>query len=186
MTAAPASKATYTADDLLAMEDAVRYELDDGELVERPVSMKSSRIGFKTCFRFESFARQNGLGYVVGPDLGLQVFRGRPNRIPRADVVYFSRERFTEIPGESGFARLAPDLIVEVVSPGNIAEDMQRKVNEYLSAGVRAVWVAFPNEGQVFVHTAAGVERFDRDDTITGGDVIPGFEAKVADLLRYP
>lgn len=78
---------------------------------------------------------------------------------------------------------VAPDLALETVSPADEARYLQRKVNEYLSAGVRAVWVVYPEERQVFVYTAAGVDRFGADDTITGGDVVPGFAARVGDLL---
>lgn len=79
---------------------------------------------------------------------------------------------------------IPPDLIVEVVSPNERAGDVETKVGEYLEAGVRLVWVAYPDTKSVHVHTHAGSGVIlGPKATIDGGDVLPGFSALVAALF---
>src|SRR6185437_13858542 len=77
---------------------------------------------------------------------------------------------------------VAPDLVVEVLSKGNTRREMQRKLAAYFRAGVRLVWYVDPAKRTVRVYTA-----FDRstllgeDDTLDGGDVLPGFALSIRD-----
>ena len=73
----------------------------------------------------------------------------------------------------------APDLAIEVVSPNDSAKALNRKVNQYLRSGARAVWVFYPDTRQVDVHAAHGVRKLREGDVLEDRDLLPGFSAAV-------
>jgi Uma2 family endonuclease len=84
--------------------------------------------------------------------------------------------------------KLFPALVVEVVSPGDTAEEVQEKVHEHLGAGVRLVWVVYPSTRTLRVHrprsaTAGSGSDLSEDDVITGEDVLPGFSCPVGEFF---
>jgi Uma2 family endonuclease len=80
---------------------------------------------------------------------------------------------------------MAPDLAVEVVSPNDRANDVQEKVGEYLAAGTRLVWVLWPRSRSVSVHAGRGVtHELGPDEELDGGEVLPGFRVRVANLFE--
>jgi Uma2 family endonuclease len=77
-----------------------------------------------------------------------------------------------------------PPLTVEVVSPGNSALELRRRTRDYLEAGVSIVWVVWPEERSISVYRGSMTPvELTADDTLDGGDVLPGFSVKVADLF---
>jgi Uma2 family endonuclease len=185
MSAPAPSKRKLTPDEFLTMEDAATYELVEGELEERNVSFESSEVTTSIIELLKGYARERRLGSVLGPDIGLQIFPGRPARVPRPDVAFIAAARVTPEVRASGFLQVPPDLIVEVVSPGDSAANLQAKVDEYLTAGVRLVWVVYPETRKVHVFRADGtVDVRGPGGTIEGEDVLPGFSAPVDEL--YP
>ncbi|HEV8635807.1 MAG TPA: Uma2 family endonuclease [Chloroflexota bacterium] len=83
----------------------------------------------------------------------------------------------------SAYVPLAPDLVVEVVSPGDSAADVQDKVDTWLGFGTKAVWVLYPGP-RLVVHRPDGTARaLGLDDEIDGGDVLPGFRMRLRDLV---
>ncbi|WP_435009421.1 Uma2 family endonuclease [Tundrisphaera lichenicola] len=82
---------------------------------------------------------------------------------------------------------VVPDLAVEVVSPTNHAEEIPTKVREYFEAGVRRVWVLHLHESLVYEYDSPRAIRvLDRQDTLEGGVVLPGFRLALADLFEGP
>jgi len=86
---------------------------------------------------------------------------------------------------------LVPDLVVEVVSPGDNLGDLDDKVNQYLLDGVRLVWVMNPQKSRVSIHTLNSLNPFTKfethltpADTLSGGEIIPGFEMAVAKIFE--
>jgi Uma2 family endonuclease len=166
---------------LLAMEDGPSYELLDGELVEREVSLISQYVGSLITGLLVSFARAGRLGGVYGAELGIRIFPD-PDRTRRADVSFVARHRIPS--GDPAFLRIPPDLLVEVVSPSNLAADVRAKVDEWIDNGVPLVWVAFPAAREVYVYRASGHHSIlTATDEITGEDVLPGFACKVAEFF---
>jgi Uma2 family endonuclease len=103
------------------------------------------------------------------------------------DISFFAKERLQgmkELP--SGFLEGAPDLAVEVLSPGNTIAEIDEKIAEYFENGSRLVWVISPNQHYVLVYRSA--QEPDRllksIDFLDGEDVIPGFTLAVADLFQ--
>jgi Uma2 family endonuclease len=78
----------------------------------------------------------------------------------------------------------APDLAVEVVSQHDTAAEVQEKVDLYLNAGTRLVWLFYPSVEQVLVHRADRTSTtILQDGFLDGEDVLPGFKIAVADLF---
>jgi Uma2 family endonuclease len=175
---------TYTPEQFLALEaeGGVAYELnDDGRLEERHMGQESDEVSNAFIAAFVAFAV--GRGHALGSSVGLQIFAGRPRRIPRADAGYISNSR---LPARvSGHLTVAPELLVEVVSPGDNAGELERKVQEYLSAGVLRVWIVYPDRKTITIRRPDGSSTIlGMGDTITGEDAAPGFSAPVASFFR--
>lgn len=135
----------------------------------------------KTGARLLNWAESGPDGYV-GAESGFITARD-PDTIRAPDVSYVRAERIPEDVPE-GFWELAPDLAVEVVSPGDTAVEVREKVREYLAAGVPMVWVMYPGTREVIVHTADGLARaYGPDDVLEGLDLLPGFRCRVAELF---
>lgn len=178
-----------TPDDLLRLpDDGKVYELIDGELKEKPVSKESSRIGVRFARFLDVFCDAHNAGWVYGPDSGFRCFPDDPGRVRKPDVAFVSVARMpVETYEDEGFCTTAPDLVVEVVSPNDLASEVEEKRDEWLAAGVRTVWIVHPETRTVHAHTSAGGYAFLREaDTLTAPDLLPGFAVPVADLFRRP
>jgi Uma2 family endonuclease len=170
------------------MPDIGRYEaLIDGELKERNVSYESSNAAGRFHRRLGMFVEdEHDLGYAFLPDCGLEIFGWQPGKLRFADGGFIRKERGPR-PGR-GHLKVAPDLVVEVVSPGDTLEELEAKVEDYFRAGVEMIWVAFPHSRQVVVRRRGSSNelRLGPGDTLEGGDVLPGFSCPVADLFLPP
>lgn len=177
----PVSVAGYTADDLLRMAEGERYELVDGELVERDMGALSGWVGGEVFGRIREYARQHG-GWAFGDGVGYRCYTDDPERVRKPDASFVGADRLPSPP--EGYITIAPDLAVEVVSPNDIYYEVEAKVDEYLSAGVRLVWVVNPVNKSVRVFQPGRiVGEFGADDELTGGDVMPGFACRVRSLF---
>ncbi len=176
---------TYTPEDLLAMEDGKIYELDDGHLVRREMSMRSSWVGSRLYRFLDTHVDENKLGRAWHADLGYVCFPGAPRRVRHPDVSFIRSGR---LPGglssDQGYCDIAPDLAVEVVSPNELAYEVVKKVVEYLDAGVLLIWVVYPESRTVLVirHNRTGTLHRE-DDELSGEDIIPGFRCRLASIL---
>ena len=184
-THAPAESQRMTADDLLAMGDAAKlYELVEGMLVERAMSsIRSSAIAIRVAIALGNYVFQHDLGLVGGAD-GAYILKQDPQTVRIPDVSFVRADRVPPLHDQFQFLALAPDLVVEVVSPSDRSNEVMEKVREYLDAGVRLIWVVHPEQRMVTVFTPDHVARLlYEEDTLEGGDVLPGFAIPVADLF---
>jgi Uma2 family endonuclease len=84
-----------------------------------------------------------------------------------------------------GHCRVAPDLVIEAVSPNDTAYEVEDKIAQWLGAGVRLVWVIYPETQRVQVHRADGtVTKLQSAEQLSGEDVIPGFQCQVAAVFQ--
>jgi Uma2 family endonuclease len=179
----------YTPEDLLRLDDAVRYELVDGTLVERNMGMDSSAIALWIGSLLMAFVRREGLGgHLFGADGSYQCFADAPAKVRKPNVSFIRAGRLAQEQRPKGHCPIPPDLAVEVVSPNDLFHDVDEKIDEYLSAGVSLVWVVSPETRSVHVYRRqadpeARSALHQGDDTITGEDVLPGFSCKVADFF---
>jgi Uma2 family endonuclease len=178
----------YSPEDLLTMPDAKSYELVNGELVERNMGGMSSWVAIQLAELLNAFVRQQNAGWVLGADGSYQCFGEDRDRVRKPDVSFISRGRLPEEEIPRGHVTISPDLAIEVISPNDLYLDVQAKVAEYLAAGVRLVWVIDPDNHGVVVHSGESDQPvfLRENDTLTCGDVLPGFECRVADLFRSP
>ncbi|HLJ98241.1 MAG TPA: Uma2 family endonuclease [Gemmataceae bacterium] len=175
----------YTPEDLLAMSDGPRYELFKGRLVEKSIGAKASLIAMTVVCLLGEFTRPKRLGLVFGSDCGYQCFATEPKRVVFPDASFIRLGRLPNDEPPDGHVRIAPDLVLEVVSPSNWAADLMQKILDYLQAGVRLVWVVFPQSRTVLVfrpnHT---VSLLTPGNELSGEGVIPGFACRVAEVFE--
>ena len=177
----------YTPEDLLAMPDAVNYELVHGELVERNMGWQSSRIGVRLAQLLLNHCDAHGLGWVAGADASYQCYPDDPGKVRRPDVSFIRLERMPATQEPEGHCRIAPDLAVEVISPNDLYYEVEDKVAEYLAAGVRLVWVVSPPTRTVRVHRADGTVGYLQEaDELSGEDVVSGFRCRVGGIFTAP
>jgi Uma2 family endonuclease len=177
-------KAEVTPEELLAMPDGGHYELIDGQLRERKVSVLTNVIAAEITRILGNHCGAHNLGWVLASELGYQCFPWNPRRVRRADVSFMRGDRLGGERMCEGFCSIPPDLAVEIVSPNDLAEKLEGKVEEYLRAGVSLVWVVHPDVHIVHVYRVDGTtSRFRGQDELSGEDVIPGFHCKVDDFF---
>lgn len=174
--------------DLLALPrgQGERYELVEGELrVMTPAGGRHGQIVDTISGEFYLFLKAHRLGIGVTAETGFYT-RG-DNRTVRAPDYAFIRAE--QVPAEGlpeGYLDIPPDLVVEVISPHDRAEAIDQKIEEWLAFGVRAVWVVYPRTERVFVFTQDDPRPsiFTREDTLTGGAVLPGFAVTVQTFFK--
>lgn len=175
---------TATEQDVIDIEEQESRlcELVDGVLVEKTVGYFESCLAVRLILWIGAFVEQHKLGVVAG-EAGM--LRLAPGLVRIPDVSFVS---WDQLPGRRvprvPIADLAPDLAVEVTSPGNTTREMERKLQEYLAAGVRLVWYVYPEPKEVRVHTAEQHDVLTIDQELTGGDVLPGFALPLRQLFE--
>jgi Uma2 family endonuclease len=180
-----AELATYTADDLLQMPDGDRYELVDGQLVETDMGNRASWIAGNIHTELNNYSQRGARGWALTSEAGIQCFPDDRQKVRRPDVFFVCRGRYPNEEVPEGFTRIPPDVAVEVISPNDLYYAVDDKVEEYLDAGVRLVWVVNPKTRTVAVHRARGGDpsRLGEEDTLTGEDVLPEFHCRVGNLF---
>jgi Uma2 family endonuclease len=170
------------------MPDGDRYELVNGELVERNLSYWSSYIAGVIHHLLTTYCLENKPGWVAPGGTSFQCFPDDPQKVRKADVSFIRLDRLTsEMATEEGHMSLAPDLAVEVISPGDLYYQVDAKTEEWLSAGVQLVWIVNPRTRMVTVRRVDGTTSvFRENDELTGETVIPGFRCRVGELFRLP
>ena len=172
-----------TAEELLRLPDrGVRYELVAGELREMPpAGGEHGYVGGRASRRLGAFLDLHPEvgGELFISDTGFRLSRD-PETVRMPDVAYVAADRLAQA-RVRGYPELAPDLVVEVVSPSDTAGEVQAKVEEWLRAGSRLVWVLYPATGTATVFQADGEARLlHADDTIHGEPVLPDSPAASA------
>ena len=175
----------WTDEEFMALSDyGDRYEIIDGELVTLGNSgMEHGNIGIFLGGLIEIFVRQHRLGVTCDSSTAFKM-KGGNKRSP--DISFVSKERLTGLKRlPQGFFDGAPDLVVEIISPGNTFEEIHTKIEEYFASGTRLLWIIHPDEKFVLVYHSPQPDRLLRgDDILDGEDVIPNFKVALSDLFR--
>ena len=168
--------------DLLRLpKDGRKYELVDGEVRVSPAGARHEEVCANLIAVLRDFVRRSKLGKVFGSNL-CYVLPGGNKRAP--DVSFVAAGRFPADKAPTGFAELAPDLAVEVVSPEDRPRDVLDKVGEYVQAGVRLVWVIDPwKRGATAYRSLTDVSVIDEAGTLDGNEVLRGFRCPLAEVL---
>jgi Uma2 family endonuclease len=177
---------------VVTLQSGHRYEYVDGQLREKPPrGAEVNRVATILARMLDAFAAENLLGLVFTQECGYQIFTADPTKVRKPDVSFIARGRLPNDRPPRGHVTIAPDLEVEVVSPNDLAEEIDQRVADYLVGGVPLIWVIYPASRSAWVlrkdGSAAG--RAEADD-LDGEDVLPGFRCPLrslfADLLPAP
>lgn len=174
-----------TAEELLDLpEDHLRHELVLGALrTMAPAGFEHGAVTMTIGARLHAFVAAHGLGAVLGAETGFTLARG-PDTVRAPDVAFVRADRVPPSGARRGFAELAPDLVVEVVSPSDRTGEVTEKALMWVDAGVRLVWVVDPRPRAVTVYRPEGVVTLLRGSSeLDGEDVLPGFRLPLGDLF---
>ena len=161
------------------------YEIVDGQRKElEPMGAFEVMLASALSDYMGPFAREHKLGAVVTEMLF--VLDTRRDQQRRPDLAFVSYQRWPETTiARTKAWNVVPDLAVEVVSPTNFAEEIDAKLTDYFAAGVRLVWVIYPDSGHVYVYDSPdGCRVLERSDEFDGGDVLPGFRLPIETLFE--
>ena len=177
-----------TPADVLRRPDHGRgFELINGELREQNVSTKSSYIAGRTYHRIQSYLDLKPLGWAFPEGTGFVCFEDE-DRMRKADAAFIRTDRLSADQYDAnGYCPVCPDLVVEVISPNDLAYEVNEKRQEWLDAGAQIVWVIEPEGETVHAYRADGsVMLFRKADLLTAEPVLPGFACPVLELFRNP
>ncbi len=172
-----------SAEEFERLPDCRHRELLDGLVKESQLGAESILIATMIARIIGNYLASRNLGFVFVENL-YRMTPSRKNNLRRPDVSFVALDR---LPGgriPRGIMSLAPDLAIEVVSPVDLVEELATKVQEYLDAGVRLVWIVHPVTRTVVIHHGNGViAAVGQHQDIDGGEVLPGFSSPVKDFF---
>jgi Uma2 family endonuclease len=177
-----------TADQLLRMpDDGYRYELVAGALRKMvPAGWKHGAIAGKLHTRLGQHIDQHELGTIFGAETGFLIARD-PDTVRAPVIAFVHKDRLPATKPEEAYWPGAPDLAVEVVSPGDRLGEVDDKVAMWLDAGAGMVWIVNPKWRNVTVYrSATDIKTLTENDELDGQDVVPGFRCLVADIFLDP
>lgn len=179
-----AAQKLMTADELArtSIPDK-QVELIRGCLVVRePHSTRHGVVAGNLTFELSAFVRREKLGQVFPQDTGFKI-GSDPDTVRGPDVAFVSEEQLDQVP-EEGYAKLAPDLVVEVLSPSDRPGEVLAKIGDWLAAGTRCAWLIDPRRREARVFRADGsVSVIGEDGVLDGEDVLPGFSCPLRAIL---
>ena len=177
-------KAMRTAEDLFLMGENSPCELVRGEVIQMsPSGGVHGKLTVRIGTLLEVYARPRHLGVVCGAETGFILERD-PDTVRGPDVSFVRQDRIPPEGEPEGYWPFAPDLAVEIISPNDRYREVEEKVEDYLKAGVRLVWIVNPGARTITVHRLPPAVHILRiGDRLTGEDVIPGFEAAVSEVF---
>jgi Uma2 family endonuclease len=168
--------------DLVGKTDRL-YELVDGILVEKPMGLPEAFLAMILGRLLGNWVSAHNLGAVIGPDGMMRLAPGMV-RLPDVSFVHWDRFPNRQIQVHVPIPDLVPDLAVEILSPSNTADEIERKRGEYFSRGTQLVWIIDPRARTVEVFTAPAVSTLlQQTDTLDGGTVLPGFTLPLQQLF---
>jgi Uma2 family endonuclease len=177
---------TATEDDLIRIneKEGRLYELVDGTLVEKPMGVEESYVAWRIGYLIGLYLDRNDLGICLGADGFLRISAGLV-RAPDLSFISWAKLPGRKLPRKK-VPDLVPDLAIEVLSESNTPAEIRRKLSEYFDAGIRLAWVIDPKERTARVHKSARRSTLVREhQSLAGGDVLPGFSVRLADLFRH-
>ncbi len=181
----PLLETGLSPEDLLIFDREHRYEWIDGQLKERPpLGAESNRVAAILIRLLDAYAATNQLGLVFASECGYKIFASDPKKIRKPDISFIARGRLPNDRPPRGHITIPPDLEVEVVSPNDLAEEIDERVADYLAAGVKLLWIIFPSTRSVWALRRDGTAaRLTETQELSGEDVVAGFTCPLRTLF---
>jgi Uma2 family endonuclease len=176
--------------DLMTAEELERFDLPGkstelvrGRLIVRePPSFYHGHVAARLLFLLGQHVYGRDLGWLCGQDTGFKI-ASDPDTVRAPDVAFASKERHPDIP-RRGYAEFAPELVAEILSPGDRPGEVLSKVGDWLDAGVHIVWVIDPARREARIYRADGTQStIGESHALDGETVLPGFSCRLADFL---
>jgi Uma2 family endonuclease len=177
-------EAPLTADDLAHLpEDDHLYELVEGRLVQMPPPKpRHGKITYMIGFILGQWVLPRRLGTLFAAETGFLIKR-QPDTVLAADVAFVVAGRAQGL-DDTGYYPFAPDLAVEVASPGQTPKAMATKARQWLANGARLVWIVYPEAQQVEIwRPSHAIQTLSATDTLDGADVLPGFTFQIGEFF---
>jgi Uma2 family endonuclease len=182
--AAVADSRLITAEQYLALPDGRSTELVRGVVVEmNPPGFRHGKICSRIARLIGNFVDEHDLGSVLTNDSGI-VTQRNPDTVRGADVAYYSYKRIPKGNDLVGYPQVAPELVVEVVSPTNTHREVLEKTSEYLNVGVSVVCVVDPDDRTVNLFYPDRPVATLRGNDELRLDMLPGFALAVEALFE--
>ena len=180
-----------TYEDYLALPETMqRYEIIDGELIMPPAPLFGHQWRSKKVFQpMDAYVEEHQLGLVLYAPVDIMISKD-PLRTRQPDILFISFERMEkyglDAMEELPFLDVAPDLVVELISPSESPQKIEDKLTDYRRIGVRECWLVRSTEGTIevvrFTNSSQTVERFSRGENVQS-HILPGWQPGVDDLL---
>jgi Uma2 family endonuclease len=179
-------KTLLTVADYAALEEpaGVRYELNEGELIVTPsANLFHNEMRDEFNARLRAFVKNRGLGRAVS-EMDFQLVS---DVVRRPDVAFIRAERLTGIDLRRVPLAIAPDLVIEIVSDNDRADDLNLKVSQYLAAGAKAVWLFYPITRLAYRYLPGKLEpevrSADAGHTFEEPELLPGFSVTLQEIF---
>ena len=179
-------KKLFTAEELFHLPTVGRrLELVKGKVYEMaPAGGRHGYTAMNTGIIIGGHVRANGLGRVFAAETGF-ILRRDPDTVRAPDVAFVAQSRLSVDDIPDSFIELVPDLVVEVVSPGDTRREVQEKIEDWLRAGVRLVWAIYPVTRTATVHRSRDdITHLTENDMLDGEDVVPGFTCRLGEMFE--
>ncbi|WP_442482811.1 Uma2 family endonuclease [Aeoliella sp. SH292] len=175
-----------TADELLRDYHGQRCELIEGRVkLMSPTGFGHGSFERRIASLLGEYVDEHELGDVVTGEVGFLVAR-RPDTVLAPDVAFVTKDRLDAVGFTEKYFPEAPALAIEVVSPGDTADEVDEKARQWLAAGAKAVWVVYSRGRTVAVYRSLdNICVLTEEQSLSGEEVVPGFSVKVADLFLH-
>jgi len=182
---------TMTADEFFDSPFSKGFELVEGRVVPKeggiesfmPTGALHGAITEELASRMSYFVRENNLGRIFAAETGFILSEGTVRGV---DISFVGKEKIGEYGITEKFFPVAPDLAVETISPGNSFDEIQSKIEEYLKAGTKLIWIVYPKQKMIHVHRQSNVINVLREtDELDGEDVLPNFRLKLSEIFNH-
>jgi Uma2 family endonuclease len=158
-------------------------EFIDGRVVEKPMGWKASRVISRLTRYLDEWVEEHNLGHVLEAEAGYQIFPDT-RKIRKPDVSFIPRGRLPQEELPPGNGRICPDLVGEVISPNDLAEDIEQRVADFFGAGAKLFWIVYPATRSIqVVRTDGTAARLTEQQSLSGENIIPGFTLPLTTLF---
>jgi len=173
-----------TGEELFRRPDLNPCELVNGRVVPlSPAGAIHGKVELRLGSKLLTYADESGRGLAMSGEVGIWIRRD-PDTVRGADLLFISRERYARR-GTSGFLDVAPELVIEILSPTDRWSEVVEKIADYFAAGVNRVWVVDPTRRRVSSYgSSTEIRYFEIGGILTDEELLPGFGVQTSDLFR--
>ena len=178
-------KELFTAEELEHLpSNGKRLELVKGKVYEMaPAGGRHGYTAMNTGIVLGAYVKLNGLGRTFATETGF-ILQRSPDTVRAPDVAFIAQSRLPVDDIPDSFLEIIPDLVVEVISPGDSRREVEEKMADWLRSGVRLAWAIYPATRSATVYRPNGAAyQLSELDSLNGEDVVPGFSCRVGDLF---